>query len=60
MKELFGVAWERLFDPPIAHKGLWSADTCPENSLGAFQAACGTGDLQSGQLSAMWLAQHRP
>jgi glycerophosphoryl diester phosphodiesterase len=40
MKEVFGEAWERLFSPPIAHRGLWSTDGYPENSLGAFQAAC--------------------
>jgi glycerophosphoryl diester phosphodiesterase len=40
---LFGEAWERLFGPPIAHRGLWSPDGAPENSLGAFQAACSHG-----------------
>ncbi len=39
----FGEAWERLFDPAIAHRGLWSPDGPPENSLGAFQAACAGG-----------------
>jgi glycerophosphoryl diester phosphodiesterase len=39
----FGEAWERLFDPPIAHRGLWSPDGAPENSLAAFQAACSHG-----------------
>jgi glycerophosphoryl diester phosphodiesterase len=43
MKEVFGEAWERLFHPPIAHRGLWSPDGCPENSLGAFQSACAAG-----------------
>ncbi|MDQ2764723.1 MAG: glycerophosphodiester phosphodiesterase [Pseudomonadota bacterium] len=43
MKETFGEAWERLFHPPIAHRGLWSTDGHPENSLGAFQAACASG-----------------
>ena len=43
MKATFGEAWERLFDPPIAHRGLWSPDGPPENSLGAFQAACAAG-----------------
>ena len=43
MKEIFGEAWERLFGPPIAHRGLWSADGPPENSLGAFHAACAAG-----------------
>lgn len=39
----FGEAWERLFHPPVAHRGLWSADGPPENSLGAFDAACAAG-----------------
>ena len=39
----FGEAWERLFEPAIAHRGLWSPDGPPENSLGAFQAACAAG-----------------
>ncbi|MDQ2861368.1 MAG: glycerophosphodiester phosphodiesterase [Pseudomonadota bacterium] len=43
MKETFGEAWERLFHPPIAHRGLWSPGGPPENSLGAFQAACAGG-----------------
>jgi hypothetical protein len=41
--EAFGQAWELLFSPPIAHRGLWSPDGAPENSLGAFQAACAGG-----------------
>lgn len=43
MKRRFGEAWERLFHPPVAHRGLWSPDGAPENSLGAFQAACAAG-----------------
>jgi glycerophosphoryl diester phosphodiesterase len=43
MKSLFGEAWERLFHPPIAHRGLWSPSGPPENSLAAFQAACAAG-----------------
>ncbi len=43
MKSMFGEAWERLFAPPIAHRGLWSPGGAPENSLGAFQAACSAG-----------------
>jgi glycerophosphoryl diester phosphodiesterase len=43
MKETFGEAWELLFAPPIAHRGLWAEETSPENSLGAFQAACAAG-----------------
>lgn len=39
----FGEAWELLFSPPIAHRGLWSPDGAPENSLAAFQAACAQG-----------------
>ena len=42
-KAVFGEAWERLFGPPIAHRGLWSPDGAPENSLAAFQAACAHG-----------------
>ena len=41
--EVFGEAWERLFDPPVAHRGLWTPDGAPENSLAAFQAACARG-----------------
>lgn len=43
MKARFGEAWERLFAPAVAHRGLWSPDGPPENSLGAFQAACAAG-----------------
>lgn len=39
----FGEAWELLFAPPVAHRGLWTPDGAPENSLGAFQAACAHG-----------------
>jgi glycerophosphoryl diester phosphodiesterase len=39
----FGEAWDRLFGPPIAHRGLWSPGGPPENSVGAFQAACAAG-----------------
>ncbi len=41
--EVFGEAWERLFDPAIAHRGLWTPGGAPENSLAAFQAACAKG-----------------
>lgn len=41
--EVFGEAWERLFDPPVAHRGLWTPKGAPENSLAAFQAACSHG-----------------
>lgn len=43
MKERFGAAWELLFAPAIAHRGLWRKDGPPENSLGAFEAACEAG-----------------
>jgi glycerophosphoryl diester phosphodiesterase len=43
VKQRFGEAWERLFAPAVAHRGLWSPDGPPENSLGAFQAACAAG-----------------
>jgi len=43
VKAQFGEAWERLFAPPIAHRGLWSPDGPPENSLAAFRAACAAG-----------------
>ena len=43
MNQQFGDAWERLFHPPVAHRGLWTAGGPPENSLGAFQAACAAG-----------------
>jgi glycerophosphoryl diester phosphodiesterase len=43
VKDRFGEAWERLFDPPVAHRGLWRPEGPPENSLGAFQAACAAG-----------------
>jgi glycerophosphoryl diester phosphodiesterase len=39
----FGQAWDLLFHPPIAHRGLWSPAGPPENSLAAFQAACAAG-----------------
>ncbi|WP_454760698.1 glycerophosphodiester phosphodiesterase [Caulobacter segnis] len=41
--DVFGEAWERLFGPPVAHRGLWTPDGAPENSLAAFQAACSHG-----------------
>jgi glycerophosphoryl diester phosphodiesterase len=43
VKRRFGEAWERLFEPAVAHRGLWSPDGPPENSLAAFQAACAAG-----------------
>lgn len=41
--DIFGEAWERLFSPAIAHRGLWTPGGAPENSLAAFQAACAAG-----------------
>lgn len=43
MRGRFGEAWDLLFGPPIAHRGLWSPDGPPENSLAAFGAACEAG-----------------
>lgn len=43
MKPSFGEAWDFLFHPPVAHRGLWRKDGAPENSLAAFQAACQAG-----------------
>ncbi len=43
MKTRSGEAWDYLFNPPVAHRGLWSPDGAPENSLTAFQAAAGAG-----------------
>jgi glycerophosphoryl diester phosphodiesterase len=43
VKARFGEAWDLLFHPPVAHRGLWGFGGAPENSLGAFQAACAAG-----------------
>ena len=43
MKTQFGEAWDLLFLPAIAHRGLWSPEGAPENSLAAFHAACQAG-----------------
>ncbi|HTX48168.1 MAG TPA: glycerophosphodiester phosphodiesterase family protein [Caulobacteraceae bacterium] len=43
MKHRFGEAWDRVFAPPVAHRGLWSPSGPPENSLAAFEAACEAG-----------------
>lgn len=43
MRDRFGEAWDLLFQPPVAHRGLWSPGGPPENSLSAFQAACAAG-----------------
>ena len=39
----FGELWDHLFAPAVAHRGLWTPDGAPENSLAAFQAACAHG-----------------
>jgi len=39
VRHQYGEAWDLLFKPPIAHRGLWAPDGAPENSLGAFQLA---------------------
>jgi len=43
VKARFGEAWDLLFRPPAAHRGLWRPGGAPENSLAAFQAACEAG-----------------
>ena len=43
MSNSFGEAWDLLFHPPVAHRGLWTRGGAPENSLAAFQAACEAG-----------------
>jgi glycerophosphoryl diester phosphodiesterase len=43
MRATFGEAWDRVFAPPVAHRGLWSRSGPPENSLAAFEAACEAG-----------------
>lgn len=43
MTPAFGESWDFLFHPPVAHRGLWTPDGPPENSLAAFQAACQAG-----------------
>ena len=36
-------ARDLLRGPPLAHRGLWRPGGAPENSLGAFEAACAAG-----------------
>lgn len=43
MRERFGEAWDFVFAPAIAHRGLWTRHGPPENSLAAFEAACEAG-----------------
>ena len=40
MRDRFGEAWDFVFAPAIAHRGLWTTSGPPENSLAAFEAAC--------------------
>lgn len=40
MRHEYGEAWDLIFKPAIAHRGLWSPGGAPENSMAAFQAAC--------------------
>jgi glycerophosphoryl diester phosphodiesterase len=43
VKARFGEAWDFVFAPAIAHRGLWRPNGAPENSLAAFEAACEAG-----------------
>jgi glycerophosphoryl diester phosphodiesterase len=43
VKDRFGEAWDFVFAPAIAHRGLWTRNGPPENSLAAFEAACEAG-----------------
>lgn len=43
MRAKFGAAWDLVFAPAVAHRGLWSPGGPPENSLAAFEAACEAG-----------------
>ena len=43
MRDRFGEAWDCVFKPAIAHRGRWTKDGPPENSLAAFEAACEAG-----------------
>ncbi|HEY3796947.1 MAG TPA: glycerophosphodiester phosphodiesterase family protein [Caulobacteraceae bacterium] len=43
MRDRFGAAWDHIFAPAVAHRGLWSPEGAPENSLAAFEAACEAG-----------------
>jgi len=43
VKARFGEAWDLLFRPPVAHRGLWAPGGAPENSLAAFEAAAEAG-----------------
>jgi glycerophosphoryl diester phosphodiesterase len=43
VRERFGQAWDALFEAPAAHRGLWTPNGAPENSLEAFQGAVAAG-----------------
>jgi glycerophosphoryl diester phosphodiesterase len=43
VRDRFGEAWNFVFAPAIAHRGLWTPNGPPENSLAAFEAACEAG-----------------
>jgi glycerophosphoryl diester phosphodiesterase len=43
VRQRFGEAWDFVFAPAVAHRGLWTKDGPPENSLAAFEAACEAG-----------------
>jgi glycerophosphoryl diester phosphodiesterase len=43
VRDRFGEAWDFVFGPAIAHRGLWTRNGPPENSLAAFEAACEAG-----------------
>ncbi|MEO8839779.1 MAG: hypothetical protein ABI351_13845, partial [Herbaspirillum sp.] len=53
-----GEAWDLLFKPAIAHRGLWSPDGAPENSLAAFQIIiCRSSEfLERPEFGASWMA----
>jgi glycerophosphoryl diester phosphodiesterase len=43
VRDRFGEAWDFVFAPAIAHRGLWTKGGPPENSLAAFEAASEAG-----------------
>ena len=54
--DIFGEAWERLFSPAFAHRGLWSPGGAPENSLAAFLAKKAEFDALLAELKAKKVA----
>ena len=48
MKDLFGQAWDHLFDPPVAHRGLWDEQGASPEGNQADQGHQGqiNGELQ--------------